>query len=131
MRGAAHRVYEMWKRKVIPGHVEHVWIEDEEAKGAEAFSAQHAGDARHEFNDGRADAGDAGAAFWLAQQVYFGRGGNARDLNRARQLFQRAADAGSPDAALNLGVMRMNGEGGPRDPPGAAVMFELIITAAG
>ena len=76
LRGAAGRVFEMWKRKLISGHVEHVWIEDEEAKGAEAFSAQHAGDARHEFNDGRAEAGDAGAAFWLAQQVYFGRGGN-------------------------------------------------------
>lgn len=73
-----------------------------------------------------AAAGDAGAAFELAERHVEGDG-VPRDYAAAREWFGRAADAGVPDAWFRLGKLHHDGLGVPED---RAKAFELFARAA-
>jgi len=125
LRGVARNVVDALRRHALANMVEHVWLEREEAHGAVGFGGQRGSDDQLAlYNEERAAAGDAASMFWVAQQVYFGRGGVERDLPRARSLFEGAAAAGSSEAMLNAGVMAMTGQGGGKDAVAAARWFE-------
>ena len=72
-------------------------------RGADGEEAQ--------FNEARAEMGDAASITWLAQNYYRGLAGYPRDRHLARQYFQRAADLGDVDAQYNMGVMEDDGDG--------------------
>ena len=48
--------------------------------------------------------GDPAAALWVGRQLYWGRGGVARDAARAAEFFARAAQAGHGEGLYNFGV---------------------------
>lgn len=52
-----------------------------------------------------------------------------RDPKAAEEEFRRAADAGLPTAAADLGEMLMNGEAGPPDPGGAVPWLTMAAAA--
>jgi TPR repeat protein len=54
---------------------------------------------------------------------------NAMDLDASVQWFQKASDAGFPIAQLDLGEMRRNGNGVPRDAAQARQLIELASKA--
>lgn len=64
--------------------------------------------------EARVEAGDAAAAEELALHLELGTR-VPRDLDRARSLYSRAAQKGSPSAQANLGGLCLRGEGGPVD----------------
>ena len=72
-------------------------------RGADGEEAQ--------FNEARAEMGDAPSITWLGQNYYRGLAGYPQDRQLARQYFQRAADLGDVDAQYNLGVMEDDGDG--------------------
>ncbi len=58
--------------------------------------------------------GDAQAENYIAIHYYLGLG-RSRDLKIAKEWFEKAAQAGHPDAQYNLGVMYENGESVKKD----------------
>lgn len=60
-------------------------------------------------------AGSTEAAQQLALVYAQGLAGTPRDMTRAVQLFEKAADAGNQRAQLNLGILYFRGQGVPRD----------------
>ena len=53
----------------------------------------------------RADAGDPMAIYYLGQQYDFGRLGLEKDVTRAVELYERAAELGLKDSHYNLGCL--------------------------
>lgn len=51
-------------------------------------------------------------------------GGGAADPVQARAAMSKAADANSPEAQFQLGLMLANGDGGPKDDVAARALFE-------
>ena len=58
--------------------------------------------------------GDTQAENYIAIHYYLGLG-RSRDLKIAKEWFEKAAQAGHPDAQYNLGVMYENGESDKKD----------------
>jgi TPR repeat protein len=50
-----------------------------------------------------------------------------KDLQRARNLFQSAAEKGDADACYNLGLLYERGEGVPADAAKAATWYRLAL----
>ena len=71
-----------------------------------------------------ADGGHAPAQIFLARLYETGHAGVLQNLGEARRWTARAADAGDPTAMHNLALYYFRGEGGPQDPPAAAVWFK-------
>lgn len=71
--------------------------------------------------------GDANATFALAMAAVEGRG-RARDLDEARRLLERAAEAGHPRAAYNLALFLL-GDGGGAARTRAAELLEAAAFA--
>ena len=63
----------------------------------------------------RVEAGDPEAIWNLGSQYCFGNFGLKKDVVRAVELYERAAELGVKDAHYNLGVMYANGEGVEKD----------------
>ena len=57
----------------------------------------------------RMDAGDAVAIWHLGSQHRFGRCGLGKDVTRAVEIYERAAELGVKDAHYNLGVLYAKG----------------------
>ena len=70
-----------------------------------------------------ADRGVPEACDRLGRAYRDGELGLAVDDAEARHWFQRAADLGDADGALNLGAMLMVGRGGPADEAGAMALY--------
>jgi len=68
--------------------------------------------------------GDARAMNLLGTCFHQGTGGHPRDYDQAFKLFSRAHELGFEDAAGNLGVLYMNGDGVYRDPHKAVNLFD-------
>jgi uncharacterized protein len=75
----------------------------------------------HKLFERAASAGNPQGAAYLASTS---NGAASSDPASARALLQKAADANSADAQLQLGVMLANGVGGPKDDVGARALFE-------
>jgi hypothetical protein len=66
--------------------------------------------------------GDAAAQFNLGVQYEYGRG-VPKDLGKAAQLFEKAANIGYAPAQYNLGRLYQNGDGVPKDLGKAAELY--------
>jgi len=89
-----------------------------------AAGAAAAADVTPAAPQGRAEAGDAGAAYRLALKVRNGDGMPA-DPARAVRLLTTAAEGGVPAAMFVLANMLAAGEGGPRDEAAARRWLEM------
>jgi hypothetical protein len=69
------------------------------------------------------DQGNAATQNNLGRRYYNGEG-VPRDLGKAAELFQKAAEQGNADSQNNLGRLYYNGEGVPRDLGKAAELFQ-------
>ena len=67
--------------------------------------------------------GDLRAMVSLGLLMEQGEGGVPRDPQRALELFERAAEGGSTDGAINLAVALFQGESVPADPQRAVRLF--------
>jgi TPR repeat protein len=74
------------------------------------------------FSD--AEGGDREAQYTLAHQYLKGRGGLAKDPDRARYWFGRAADGGHQDGAFNLAILYLEGTAVDKDLNGAVYRME-------
>ena len=72
----------------------------------------------------RADAGDPVAIFRLGMKYRSGQLGLEKDVARAAELFERAAELGSKEAHLSLGVLYMKGTGVEKDTAKAIRHYE-------
>ena len=63
----------------------------------------------------RVDAGDPLAIYLLGNQYEYGHCGLEKDMVRAVELYERAAELGAKDAHYNLGVLFNNGVGVEKD----------------
>ncbi len=77
-----------------------------------------------------AEAGIVPALYWLASLHEKGEGVQ-RDIDRARSLYQRAAEAGNAAAMHNLAVMLTEGGGSTRSNYAAAVPWFQRAAAHG
>src|SRR5260370_31587381 len=75
-----------------------------------------------------ARAGDARAQTGLGFMDYSGRG-VPRDIVRASEFFQRAAEQGAPTAQLFLAQMYFKSDGGPMNAPLAMMWLALSFAA--
>lgn len=66
----------------------------------------------------------APAEYRLGEMYYFAKGGLPRDLNKAIELFEKAAKQQDPDALLNLAMLAGTGEGMPHDTGKALAWIE-------
>jgi TPR repeat protein len=76
-----------------------------------------------------ATAGDPMAQLGLAA-LYRAGEGVPRDLDRARDLYRRAALQGNSDAQINLARLLIDGEGGKRDQVEAHAWLSLAAAAS-
>jgi TPR repeat protein/protein-arginine kinase activator protein McsA len=72
-----------------------------------------------------ADNGRVDAQFQLAEWHYEGKSGFSRDLNKAKSLYQAAADGGHSEAQRKFGNMLLNGEAGDKNYALAKTYFTL------
>lgn len=70
-----------------------------------------------------ADRGDGEALSWIADRLRLGDG-LPHDVEAARALYERAAEAGAVDASRELGRMFEEGIGGPQDDTRARELYE-------
>ena len=70
-----------------------------------------------------ADQGSPQAQFYLARLYEAGAAGLKKDLGEARRWTARAAETGDPSAMYNLASYMYAGDGGAKDPTGAAQWF--------
>ncbi|HJL51231.1 MAG TPA: tetratricopeptide repeat protein, partial [Arenicellales bacterium] len=73
-----------------------------------------------------AEAGSVSDQLRVAQMYYFGQG-TRKDLTKAVEWFQLAADNGSPDAQERLGILYENGEGVNQDFERAVYWYERAV----
>jgi hypothetical protein len=70
-----------------------------------------------------ADSGDTRSALGLGY-IRLNRNDPKFDAEEARAYFQKAADAGSPEAQFELARLMEQGVGGPADPAGALALYQ-------
>ena len=71
-----------------------------------------------------ADQKFAPAEYRLGEMYYFEKGRLPRDLDKAIELFERAAKQRDPDALMNLAMLAGTGEGMPHDTGKAISLIE-------
>ncbi|EJK71872.1 hypothetical protein THAOC_06647, partial [Thalassiosira oceanica] len=72
----------------------------------------------------RVDAGDPVAIYFLGNRYRFGRNGLEKDVTRAVELYERAAELGVLEAHYNLGVLYANGADVEKDTSKAIRHYE-------
>ena len=77
----------------------------------------------------RAEAGDVDALVASGDLLYWGARGVARDQDRARRFFGRAAESGHAHARCLYAAMLLRGEGGPPDHAAAVAHYEAAAAA--
>lgn len=78
----------------------------------QTFGHQGETDMFHQHEKAEADHGNVQALTSMGRKYFWGYGGVARDVNLAREFFERAAALHDPEALYNLGVFYANGQGG-------------------
>jgi TPR repeat protein len=81
-----------------------------------------------EFAPSAPESVDPSAAYEQASAILDGTSAE-KDLSKARQLFQTAADHGNPNAKGALGFMLAEGKGGPKDEATAVAMMKAAAEA--